>query len=40
MKLLAVEVGMYVKPVTGLNDIGDQLCAPPPPGEIKIGSAP
>src|ERR1041385_8875720 len=32
--VLLVDVGMYVSPVIGLNDIGDQLCAPPPPGVI------
>ena len=39
-KLLLVDVGMYTRLVFGLNDIGDQLCAPPPPGWIRIASVP
>ena len=31
---LLVDVGTYTSPVAGLNDIGDQLCAPPGPGDI------
>src|ERR1051325_732420 len=40
VQLFAVDVGTYTRPVDGLNDIGDQLCAPPPPGEIEIASRP
>ncbi len=39
-KVLPVDVGMYVSPVFGLKDMGDQLCAPAPPGEIGMGSLP
>ena len=35
-----MEVGTYTRPVVGLNDMGDQLCAPPGPGEIGMVSAP
>src|SRR4029434_4675645 len=31
-KLLLVDVGIYTRPVAGLNDMGDQMCAPPTPG--------
>src|SRR5579883_145514 len=39
-ELLLVDVGMYTSPVAGLNDMGDQLCAPPGPGMMVIGSVP
>jgi hypothetical protein len=29
-----------VSPVIGLNAIGDQLCAPPPPGVTSVAAAP
>src|SRR5215468_7078181 len=40
VQLFIVDVGMYTRPVVGLNDIGDQLCAPPPPGDSEIASVP
>ena len=31
-------VGRYTSPVSGLNDIGIQLCAPNPPGRTTAGA--
>src|SRR3984957_8933835 len=40
VQLLPVFPEMYTRPVAGLNDIGDQLCAPPADGKIVTGSWP
>src|ERR1700734_78717 len=38
VQLLPVFPEMYTRPVAGLNDMGDQLCAPPAEGKMVTGS--
>src|SRR5271170_10068 len=37
VQLLPVFMERYTRPVAGLNDMGDQLCAPPADGKIVTG---